>query len=67
MSMTKVYPEDVDLVLASLIEELNSIPYTYFKAAHSDKNGLSFLDLYRTIFKDKIQLAFPKVESFCGF
>ena len=57
--MTKAYPEDVDL---SLIGELKLF-HTYVKTAHSDKNSFSFLDLYQIIFKDKIQLAFPKVES----
>ena len=53
------YPKDVDL---SLVDELLTF-HLYVKQAHAEKESFSQQDMYQIIKQEKIQAAFPNVET----
>jgi hypothetical protein len=57
----KEYPEDVDINLTGKTKHFHA----YIRNNYRDtaKEHLNHQDLYQIIIKDKIQLAFPNVET----
>ena len=53
------YPKDVDL---SLVDQLLTF-YLYVKQAHAEEESFSHQDMYQIIKQEKIQAAFPNVET----
>jgi hypothetical protein len=53
------YPKDVDL---NLVDQLLTF-YLYVKQAHAEEESFSHQDMYQIIKQEKIQAAFPNVET----
>ena len=59
MNLAKEFPIDVDLCL---VDELLNF-YLYVKKAHGNKANFSPEDMYQIIKNDKVEAAFPNVET----
>ena len=59
MNLVKKFPIDVDLCF---LDELLNF-YLYVKTAHGNKASFSHEDMYQIIKNDKVEAAFPNVET----
>ena len=62
-ALCQTYPEDVDMNLVGEFKHFHQ--YVRHSQAHgsAEQDSLTHQDLYRVIFNDRVQSAFPNVEA----